>query len=344
VLRRKKFKSKKRKSKHVVKIRYILYGLIIFIGYNFTFNFLKNKTLKTSNTNLINFLLSDTNHIVKKNYDSSKIVGGLFKLFSNININNPVSILDSDISSVIKVDNYDTYDDNYDNNNELERVSKYIEDPDPSQKQDDPIVYIYNSHQLENYNTSNNEIYNIKPNVMMTSYMLREKLMENGISSLVEEANINELLRVNGWSGSSAYKASKLLVEDAKEKNKSLKYFIDVHRDSVKRELTTIEINNITYARLYFVIGLENPDYKYNMEFATKLDKMLNDEYKGISKGILAKEGENVNGVYNQNLDKNLLLIEFGGVDNTIEEVKNTVEVVAKKLSEFIKQNENASQ
>ena len=70
---------------------------------------------------------------------------------------------------------------------------------------------------------------------------------------------------------------------------------------------------------------------------------MINSEYQNLSKGILAKEGKNVNGVYNQNLDKNLLLIEFGGVDNTIEEVKNTTVIVAKKLSEYIKTNENTS-
>lgn len=340
--KKRRFKSKKKRNNKLFKIKYLLYALIIYFGCNITVNFLKEKKLVLSNKNFINLLLSDTNHVIKKEYNSSKIINGLFKLFSNIDISDPVSALDTNISSsVVKVDNNNSHEDNYDNIDELERVSKYIEDPIPSKKSNDPIVYIYNSHQLENYTTTNNEIYNVKPNVMMTSYILREKLNEYNIPSLVEEANINELLRVNGWSGSSAYKASKLLIEDAKEKNKTLKYFIDVHRDSVKREYTTIEINGVTYAKLYFVIGLENPDYKYNMEFATKLDKILNDEYKGISKGILAKEGKNVNGVYNQNLDKNLLLIEFGGVDNTIEEVKNTVEILAKKLSEYIKANEN---
>ena len=338
---KKRFKAKKSKKNKLFKIRYLFYVLLIYLGCNLTFNYLKEKKLILSNENFINFLLSDTNHVLKKEYNSSKIVNNMFKLFSNIDITNPVSALDNKIaSSNIKIDNSNEEEDNYENINELERVSKYIEDPKPEEKSDEPLVYIYNSHQLENYSTNNTEIYNIKPNVMMTSYMLREKLNDYEIPSLVEEANINELLRVNGWSGSSAYKASKLLIEDAKEKNKSLKYFIDVHRDSVKRSATTIEINGVTYAKLYFVIGLENPDYKYNMEFATKLDKMLNDSYKGISKGILAKEGKGVNGVYNQNLDKNLLLIEFGGVENTIDEVNNTVEVFAKILSEYIKQNE----
>ena len=314
----------------------------MYLGCNLTFNYLKDRQFKISNSSFLSFLLSDTNHVIKKEYNSSNIINGVFKLFTNIDITNPVSALDYNISSSnVKVEKKEN--DTYDNIGELEKVSKYVENPNPTVEHSEPLVYLYNSHQLENYSSNNNDIYNIEPNVMTTSYMLQEYLEDNGISTIVEEANINELLRVNGWSGTGAYKASKLLIEDAKEKNKTLKYFIDVHRDSVERKYTTIDIDGVSYARLYFVIGLENPDYKYNMDFATKLSDMINSEYKSLSKGILAKEGKNVNGVYNQNLDKNLLLIEFGGVDNTIDEVKNTAVIVAKKLSEYIKANENTS-
>lgn len=329
------FKSKKIKRKNH-KIKYLIYIFIIYVMTTITFNFLKNKEINISNKNLFKFLLSDTNHILKNNYDSDKIINNIIKMFSNIDINKPVTALDNKISStIIKISKDDI--DNYSNLKELEKVSKYIEDPNPKENLDNPIVYIYNSHQLENYSSNNLEVYNIKPNVMMTSYMLREELKKHEINSLVEETNITELIKINGWSGTSAYKASKILIEDAKEKNNTLKYFIDVHRDSVSRNYTTIEIDGKTYAKLYFVIGLENPNYKYNMEFAKKLDEMLNASHKGISKGILAKEGPGVNGIYNQDINKNVLLIEFGGVDNTIEEVKNTTEVLAKILNEYIK-------
>mgnify|MGYP003305959477 CR=1 FL=1 len=41
---------------------------------------------------------------------------------------------------------------------------------------ENPIIYIYNSHQLENYSSTNYEAYNITPNVMMASYILKEML------------------------------------------------------------------------------------------------------------------------------------------------------------------------
>ena len=43
--------------------------------------------------------------------------------------------------------------------------------------------------------------------------------------------------------------------------------------------------------------------------------------------------------IFNQDLYDNATLIEVGGVDNTIEEVNNTLEAFAKVLSEYIKEH-----
>lgn len=338
---KKRFKSKKSKNKKIFKIRYILYIVSIYIISNLTFNYLKDKKINIDNKEFINILLSSNNNLIKKDYNSSKIINSIFKFFSNIDITSPVTALDSSIASnVVKIDNNHT--DNYDNIDELEKISNYIEDPNPVEIQE-PIVYLYNSHQLENYSQNNLEVYNIKPNVMLTSYMLRENLNNAGINTIVEETNVTELLRVNNWKGSKAYDATRLLINDAKDKNKSLKYFIDLHRDSVSKDKTTITINNVAYARFYFVIGLENPNYAENMKFAKKLDSILNSSHKGISKGILQKQGKGVNGVYNQDIDKNLILIEVGGVDNTIEEVKNSIDVLSEALIKYIKEDNYGS-
>ena len=178
---------------------------------------------------------------------------------------------------------------------------------------------------------------------MLTSYMLRENLNSEGINTIVEEENVTEFLRINNWKGSKAYDVTRLLINDAINKNKSLKYFFDIHRDSVSHDKTTITIDGINYARFYFVIGLENSNYAENMKFATKLNEMLNNSKKGISKGILQKQGKSVNGVYNQDINKNVLLIEVGGVDNTIEEVKNSVDVLSEVLIKYIKEDSSES-
>jgi len=338
---KRKFKSKKLRSKKKIYVRYIIYIIAVYLISNLTFSYLRNKEFNIDNKEFLTTILSANNNITKKDYNSNKIINNIMKLFTNVDISSPITALDYNITSnVVKVDNSHT--DSYDNIEELEKISNYIEDPNPTDI-NNPTVYIYNSHQLENYNTNNNEVYNIKPNVMMASYMLRENLNKANINTIVEEENVTEILRINNWKGSKAYDVTRMLINDVIEKNKSLKYFLDIHRDSVSYDKTTITINEKVYARFYFVIGLENPNYQENMKFAKKLDAILNSTHKGISKGILQKQGKSVNGVYNQDINSNVLLIEVGGLENTIEEVNNSIDVLSDALIKYIKEDSDES-
>lgn len=221
--------------------------------------------------------------------------------------------------------------------------SSYVEDPYPEKEIVEPIVYIYNTHPREEYSTLNIEEYNITPNVMMASYILREKLYEAGISSIVETADVNEFLQTNNWNYASSYKVTRLLMEDAKEKNPSLKYFIDLHRDSVKRNLSTVTIGNKSYARILFIIGLENENYEENLKITKTIFDSLEEKYPGITRSIYKKQGPGVNGIYNQDFNKNVILVEMGGVENTLDEVLNSTIALSEVLTEYIKGVENLS-
>ena len=96
----------------------------------------------------------------------------------------------------------------------------------------------------------------------------------------------------------------------------SLKYFIDIHRDSLKKDKTYIRIGDKDYAKVLFIVGLENENYNENLEFTNKINDKLNEYYPGLSKGIYKKEGPGVNGVYNQDNSRHTILIEIGGVEN----------------------------
>ena len=50
----------------------------------------------------------------------------------------------------------------------------------------------------------------------------------------------------------------------------------------------------------------------------------------------MKKGGSGVNGIYNQDFSPNTLLIELGGQYNSINEVNNTVLVLAEVLKEVI--------
>jgi stage II sporulation protein P len=230
------------------------------------------------------------------------------------------------------------YTDDYSDFSKLEKTSTYVKDPDPK-KIEKPIIYVYNTHQLENYSKTNIEIYNITPTVMTASYMLREKLNKLGLETIVENADFTEFLRVNDWDYAYSYKVSKNYIMAAKEKYTTLKYYIDIHRDATKGKLSTINIDNKKYARLMFVVGLDNKNYKPNLKLAKNLHAMLEKQYPDLSRGVLTKKGKGVNGIYNQDLDSNAMLIEVGGIDSNIEEVANSVEVISNVLYKYIKEN-----
>ncbi len=47
---------------------------------------------------------------------------------------------------------------------------------------------------------------------------------------------------------------SRTVIETAMTENRDLTYFIDLHRDSLRKDNTTIKINNKSYAKVVFVL------------------------------------------------------------------------------------------
>ena len=204
----------------------------------------------------------------------------------------------------------------------------------------EPLIYIYNSHQTEEYTPSSFVEYSVMPTVQMNNYILEDQFRKNNYAVIVEEKNIKQVLNEHGWNYASSYQASRLFLEDAKKNYPTLKYFIDVHRDSLSRDRTTVTIENKEYAKILFLIGLENPNYSQNLEFTEKINQKLNEKYPNLSKGIYKKEGPGVNGVYNQDFSPFTILVEMGGPENTIDEVLNTSLAFAECFLEVIAEYE----
>lgn len=316
----------------------LIYIIIIYLVFAITFYFSLQGSSKINNTKFITFLLNGGNSSMIGDYKLNNIVSTTIKFLFKIDITKPTTILDSSILSYGNNDKILAYEhnDDYSNLEELKKISAYIEDPNPVDTEN-PIIYIYNSHQLENYNNKNLDIYGITPNVLMASYLLKEKLNSRGLSTIVEDANMTEFLNINGWDHSSSYKASRIFILDKKNKYPSLQYFIDIHRDSISKNISTTTINNKNYAKILFVVGLEHGNYEANLQTAEDINAIAGKYYPGLSRGIYKKEGKGVNGIYNQDISPNSILIEVGGIDNNIDEVLNTTEAISNILYHYIK-------
>ena len=264
---------------------------------------------------------------------NEKIVTSLMQFFSKVDINHPSSILSEAQVYFQEEESTPVMEEG------KEEVVLPEEDKvEEQEKKNLPLVYLYNTHQSETYTTSNSEPYNIEPTVLMNSYMLKEKLSKMGIDCIVEEENIPELLRIHQWNYASSYKLTRLLMDDAKKENPSLTYFVDLHRDSVGHSISTTTIDDVSYAKVMFLIGLENENYKANLAFTEKLNDLIEAKYPGISRGIYKKEGPGVNGVYNQDFSPKTILIEVGGEENTIDEVNHTMDAIADILGNVIRE------
>lgn len=57
--------------------------------------------------------------------------------------------------------------------------------------------------------------------------------------------------------------------------NNTIKYYIDIHRDSARKENTTKVINGKSYAKLYFVVGQAHENYEGNLMFAKEMHDKL---------------------------------------------------------------------
>lgn len=213
--------------------------------------------------------------------------------------------------------------------------TEYFEDPNKV-KVEEPLIYIYNTHQLEEYSMIEKNDYDKKPNVLMASYMLKEKLNNLDIPTIVEENDITEVLRINSWKYKYSYKASRIFLEDTMNKHPSIKLFIDLHRDSSKREKTITTIDGKIYARILWIVGLENSSYQKNLDLTLKLNDMINKVNPTLSRGIYKKSGPGVNGIYNQDLRGNIVLLEMGAQYNTIDEINNTLDLISGVLKEYI--------
>ena len=203
-------------------------------------------------------------------------------------------------------------------------------------KSNEPLIYIYNTHDEEAYYNSYLNPYNIVPDVKLASYYFQERLKDLGIESVVEKRKIKDVLDKNGWNYRYSYNASRVYLEEVSKNNPSIEYFIDLHRDSVGKDKTTTTINGKSYARVMFLVGLEHENYQKNLDLATRLNELTSQFDSTLSRGIYQKEGPGVNGIYNQDFSSKAILIEVGGQYNTIEEVANTIEVMARVLKDYL--------
>jgi stage II sporulation protein P len=205
-------------------------------------------------------------------------------------------------------------------------------------KKGESAVYIYHTHSWESFlpllpgatDPSSPDV-----NVSLLGDRLKEQLEGQGIPVIHDKTNMGDLLASKKWKWYQAYKASHGYVKETLAQNNKIAFPIDIHRDDQRKKVTTKVINGKSYARLYFIIGMENGNHTENEKIARAINSYIDENYYGLSRGIFPKYKKDGDGVYNQDLSKNAMLIEVGGIDNTLDELYNTIDVLTEAFSKY---------
>lgn len=321
----KKFKTATKLKTGILTI--ILFLSCLIFSFFIVFKFISSK-IKIDDSTVVKYLISNsTNNSLK-----------------NINLATFLDIKRTDFllnySLGIKIPNDKSVVIDEDEETDISVSGDYIEDPE-SNSSKEPLIYVYNTHQAEAYSVGYLAPYSITPTVLLASYILRERLNDLDLPTIVETSNITDILNAYGWKYGYSYKVSRMLLEEAKKKNPTLTYFIDLHRDAGSHSKTTTTINNENYAKVLFVVGLDHENYEPNLKLANALNTLFNKYYPSLSRGVITKSGKGVNGIYNQDFNSNTFLIEVGGQYNTIDEVTNTINAFSDILFKYIKGESN---
>ena len=318
---KKRFKTK---SKHYI-IKFIFIIIIIYLSFSYTFRILFSKfnnTKMNPNKYLKYFLITGFNNQLND-----------YNFLNILNITKPENLLNYSLNTDLNLNNSTPVFNETDISETIEEITE--------ETLTSPLVYIYNTHQTEEYKADYLAPYNINPTVQIGAYLLSEKLNDYGIPTIAETDSIKSILNSNGWNYSYSYKASRILLDHAKEEYPSLNFFIDFHRDSSVKDKTTLSWNNKNYAKVLFVVGKEHDNYQANLDVASELNNRIKKINTALSRGIYQKYGPGVNGIYNQDFHPNTILLEMGGQYNTIEEVSNTIDLISQTIADFIKEINN---
>ena len=224
---------------------------------------------------------------------------------------------------------------------ELNAEKLMAKDMKIDEKSDGPKVLIYHTHSQEAFadSTDGDTSTTIMGMGDYLSSLLNDKY---GIQTMHHEG-VYDL--VDGkLDRSKAYQLAEPEVQKILEENPSIEVVIDLHRDGVAEGTHLVtEVNGKPTAQIMFFNGLsrtkangnidylKNPYIEDNLAFSLQMQVSAANKYPGFTRRIYLRGYR-----YNMHLKPKTLLIEAGAQTNTVEEMRNAMEVLADTLDNVL--------
>ncbi|MFY9278185.1 MAG: stage II sporulation protein P [Caldicoprobacterales bacterium] len=209
-------------------------------------------------------------------------------------------------------------------------------------------ILIYHTHSREAYRQDPNNPYNaiaafrsndLSQTVVGVGEELARQLQARNIPVLHDKTDHE----VYPWK-SGLYPRSLETIQKRIKEHKSLKIFLDIHRNYNEKlkdpDKEVVIIDGERVAKFFILIGTgegisggfsQKPNWRENYQFALKITNKANEKYPGLADDIMVRTGR-----YNQHISNRAILIEIGNHLTTYAEAKRTAKYLAEILSEVI--------
>lgn len=203
-----------------------------------------------------------------------------------------------------------------------------------------PKVLIYHTHSQEGF--ADSVPGDASTSIVGVGTYLTELLNKKGIETIHHEG-VYDLID-GELDRSRAYDLAEPEVRKILADNPSIEVLIDLHRDGVAEGTHLVtEINGKPTAQIMFFNGLSrtkangeidylyNPYIQDNLAFSLQMQLKAMELYPGFTRHIYLRGY-----CYNMNIMPKTLLIEAGAQTNTVEEMKNAMEILAETLDNVL--------
>ena len=201
-------------------------------------------------------------------------------------------------------------------------------------------ILIYHTHSQETFADSDNDP---STSIVGIGRYLTEILNNKYKIPTMHHEGVYDL--INGkLDRSEAYEFAKPEVEQILAENPSIEVVIDLHRDGVADTTHLVtEINGKPTAQIMFfnglsrtrvngdLAGMANPYLQDNLAFSLQMKIAAETKYPGFARRNYLRGYK-----YNMDLMPRMLLIEAGAQTNTVEEMRNAMEVLADLLNSVL--------
>ena len=217
----------------------------------------------------------------------------------------------------------------------------YASQPQLTKK--DVLVFFTHSHEayepIVKKATGTKAYYDETANIEALATPITNAFGEQKLAVHTIETDLMATMKLSNSKFHQAYAVARPFIEQALS-SRSYDLILDIHRDSAGKATTTLKNDQGSFAKIAIVVGMEHPMHAWNLAYAEQLNAQLNTLVPGISRGIMKKEGKGVDGVYNQDLAQQMLLLEIGGIGNTEEELVQTINILSQAVQKLLADSE----